>query len=144
MPTTLTIAGSRETPAAVDFKKTNPEQVADLLTTRLDELVGSAYNVQLITGDGAITNKEGIVVFTKGSAGAITLADPTATTDDGKRMICIAGSAQAHVITNAADGFNAKGSSGTVTYTAALGNSCTLVAHAGHWYVVNNTGVTVA
>jgi len=39
--------------------------------------------------------------------------------------------AQAHVITDSVNGFNNKGSSGTITYTAAIGNSCDLEAYRG-------------
>ena len=99
---------------------------------------------QAITGDGAITIQNAVVVLSKGSAAAITIAAPTAGTHDGIVIEVIAISAQAHVITSAVDGFNAKGSSGTVTFTAAIGNAVTLRAYNGHWYTVNQTGVTVA
>lgn len=98
----------------------------------------------VISGDGAITIANSTVYLTKGSAAAITIAAPTAGTHDGLEIWVIAGSAQAHVITCSTVGFNAKGSSGTVTYTAAIGNAVVLKAYNGNWYTPVKTGVTVA
>lgn len=99
---------------------------------------------QAITGDGAITVKDGYVVLSKGSAAAITLAAPTSGTDDGAVLRVVAISAQAHVITSGTDGFNAKGSSGTATFGGAIGDSVTLIANGGHWYTLSKTNVTIA
>jgi len=98
-------------------------------------------DIQAITGDGAITLESGVVYLSKASAGAITIALPD---HDGQTITVITTTAQAHVITQATDGFNAKGSSGTVTFTAAIGNACQLKAYNGHWWVPVKTGVTVA
>lgn len=99
---------------------------------------------QAITGDGAITVQNAYVVLSKATAAAITIVAPTAGTQDGLTIEVTTLTAQAHVITSATDGFNAKGSSGTVTFTAAIGNSVTLRADNGHWYTVIKNGVTVA
>lgn len=98
-------------------------------------------DVQTIAGDGAITVLSGDVYLDKASAAAITIAAPD---QDGQAIWVITSTAQAHVITQATDGFNAKGSSGTVTFTAAIGNACLLKSRNGHWYVPVKTGVTVA
>lgn len=94
--------------------------------------------------DGAITAKQGIVLLSKGSAGAYTIAAPTATTDDGKIITVVSITAYAHVITSATDGFNAKGSSGTATWGAVIGNAAQFLAHQGHWYAIMKNGVTIA
>jgi hypothetical protein len=96
---------------------------------------------QLITGDGAITIKSGLVVLSKASAGAITIAAPD---QDGQVIMVTTKTAQAHVLTAATKGFNAKGSSGTITWTAAIGNSVMLVSQSVDWYVFAINGVTVA
>lgn len=106
-----------------------------------DGIVGAR---QAITGDGAITVQNAYVILSKATAAAITIAAPTAGTQDGLTIQVITATAQAHVITCATDGFNAKGSSGTCTFTAAIGNSVTLRADTGHWYTVVKTGVTTA
>lgn len=102
------------------------------------------YPVVVITGDGAITAKGGNVLLTKGSAAAITLAAPTAGADDGKELSIVGTTAFAHVITSGVDGFNAKGSSGTITFAASKGSSQTLVAYNGHWYTLGGVGSTIA
>lgn len=111
--------------------------------------IDSLYAVQVISGDGAISIKEGTVYLTKGTAAAITLAAPTAGLpsaggDDGKELRVITTTAAAHVITSSVDGFNAKGSSGTATFTAAIGNAVTFSAYNGHWYSEDKLNVTIA
>lgn len=106
---------------------------------------GGLGAVQAITGDGAITIANYATVFlSKGSAAAITLAAPTAGTHDRFEITIIAASAQAHVVTCSTVGFNAKGSSGTLTFTAAIGNSVVLVAYNGNWYTKAVRNVTAA
>lgn len=97
--------------------------------------------VQTISGDGAITLSSGIVILSKGSAAAITIALPD---QDGQQLYVVTSTAQAHVITQGTDGFNAKGSSGTCTYTAAVGNAVMLISQGGHWWAPVKTGVTLA
>jgi hypothetical protein len=106
-----------------------------------DGIVGTT---QAITGDGAITIQNAVVLLSKAGAGAITIAAPTAGTHDGILIEVITLTAQAHVLTSGVEGFNDKGSSGTVTWTAAIGNSVTLRAWNGNWYTVVKNGVTVA
>ena len=105
---------------------------------------GGIGAVQAITGDGAITIQNALVFLSKGSAGAITLAAPTSGTHDKIIVRVVAISAQAHVITGSVDGFNAKGSSGTITFGGAIGDSVTLVAYLGHWYTLAKINATVA
>ena len=100
-----------------------------------------AQPTQVITGDGAITINSGVVILSKGSAAAITIAVPD---QDGQTITVITSTAQAHVITQGTVGFNAKGSSGTCTFTAAIGNAVTLVSSGGQWYTAVKTGVTPA
>lgn len=106
---------------------------------------GGLGAVQSLTGDGAITVANyALVLLSKGSAAAITIVAPTATTHDRFEITVVATSAQAHVITCATDGFNAKGSSGTLTFGGAKGDSVVLVAHNGHWYTKAARNVTPA
>lgn len=111
---------------------------SDLFADVVDQTV-AIYPV-----NAAITTKIGTAILSKGTAGAYTIANPTATTDDGKRLKITSTTAAAHVITDATSGFNNKGSSGTLTFGAAIGNSCTLFAYQGKWYVTSKVNVTVA
>ena len=106
---------------------------------------GQVLPVQVLTGDGAITIKTGLVILNKAGAIAATLADPTATTDDGKVLRILSVTAQAHTVT-IAGGLNGSGASADVgTFSAAIGNGVTLVAYQGKWYLTGpNTNVTFA
>jgi hypothetical protein len=81
--------------------------------------------------------------FTKGSAAAITIAAPTDVVDDGKVLVLVSGSAYSHVVTSGTDGFNGKGSSGTITF-AGKGGRVILEANNGHWWTGVGTGLNGA
>lgn len=83
--------------------------------------------VQIVSADGAITIREGVVLITKGSAAAITLAAPT-TADVGKRILITSLSAFAHTVTNSSPGFNnGSTASDVATFTGAIGNGFEVV-----------------
>jgi len=101
---------------------------------------------QLLVADGAITVKNGLCIIAKTVAGVVnaTLADPTATTDDFKRLVITTTQAQANTVTIA--GGLAGGGAGTDvgTFAGAIGNSVELIAYGGKWYCAGNHGVTFA
>lgn len=101
--------------------------------------------VTLASGDGTISVKSGLVVITKGSAAALVLNDPTADTDDGKRLTIIAATAHAHTVSNAAgSGFNGGGAGADVgTFGGAKGDGLTVRAYQGDWYIETKTNVTL-
>lgn len=93
--------------------------------------------------DGAITAKTGTVFVTKATAAALTLANPTATTDDGKILRIMAATAAAHTVTNAS-GFNDGGSGADVaTFGGAKGDNMVIQAYQGRWYVQDLRNVTL-
>lgn len=95
--------------------------------------------------DGAIVTKNGLVVITKGSAAALTLAAPSAGADDGKRLLIVSATAFAHVVTQTTPGINNLSTSGDVaTWTNAVGNGMELVAYNGVWYTVSTRNVSIA
>ena len=91
-----------------------------------------------LSADGAvpIVAASQLFIITKGSAAALTLANPTAGTHDRVRYTFVSATAFAHQISNAAGaGFNGGGAASDVaTFGAAKGNSITWVAHQGVWY----------
>lgn len=93
--------------------------------------------------DTLITARAGVVRLNKATAGAYTIADPVAA-DEGKRILVVSMTAAAHVITAATSGFNGKGSSGTATYGAAIGNTVELACIQQKWIATVKTGVTIA
>lgn len=97
------------------------------------------------SADGAITQKEGLVAVTKAGACAMTIADPTATTDDFKVLTIISATAQAHTLDNSGgSGFNAAGAGGDVgTFGGAIGDGITLMAYQGKWLIVSKVNVTL-
>lgn len=125
---------------------TNKTLTAPTLTSPVisGATVPALIPVTTITGDGAITIASGIVVLTKGSPAAITLAASTAI---GTRITIVAGSAFAHVVTATGlldDGITG-GSKNTATFAAFVGAAITLiVAQTGKWAVESKNVVTVA
>lgn len=101
--------------------------------------------VQVGSANGAITIKDGFVVLTKAGVAAMTLADPTATTDDGKELTVIALTANAHTVT-IASGLNGAGAGADVgTFGGAVGDRFSVVAYNGKWYASGvNVNVTFA
>jgi hypothetical protein len=81
------------------------------------------------------------VLITKAGVAVMTLALPTAGTDDGKRMRITSNTAFAHTVTTPASGFN--GAVHIATYAAAVGNNVLLEAQGGTWNVIENLGVTL-
>jgi hypothetical protein len=103
---------------------------------------GSA-TVLTLSADGAINpHQSATYVVTKASAAALTLAAPTATTDDGVTITVTSNTAAAHVIT--ATGLLQTGSASvnTATFAAQKGASITLMAYQGKWNVLNSTAIT--
>lgn len=102
------------------------------------------YPTQVLAVDGAIAIKSGVAYLTKATAGAYTLANPTAGVDDGKVVTILSVTAVAHTVTNPA-GFNDGGASTDVaTFGAAKGNNLVVTAYQGKWYVVTSVGITLA
>lgn len=122
------------------------------MTTHQDQIVsvngfkGSHQDdiTQAIAVDGAITAKQGVVIIQKAGVLAATLAAP-ALADNGRILTILSLTANAHTVTQAAPGFNDGGAGSDVaTFGAAKGNSMTLIAYGGIWYVLNLTGVALA
>lgn len=98
---------------------------------------------QDLSADGAITIIDGIVTLSKAGIGAYTIPVPIQNNSTGV-LIITSTTANAHVITQGTVGFNGKGSSGTLTFGGAIGDSVTLVVNNGNYYVVSAIAVTAA
>lgn len=119
--------------------------------TALDGVTASAAElnlndnaVQTMTADGAITIKNGVVALNKAGVLAATLANPTATTDDGKRLCILALQAQANTVTVTGGFGNGGGGEDIATYSGAIGDNLNLLAYQGFWYITGVHQVTVA
>lgn len=104
--------------------------------------------IEAAAADGAISipaRGRKVVMITKGTAAALTLAAPTATTHDGVEIVFVSTTAAAHTVTATTIGFNAGDAAKDVgTFGAAIGNGLACVAYQGEWYVTSNINVTLA
>lgn len=104
----------------------------------------SGGTTSVITANGAITVKEGTIFLNKAGVLAATLAAPTATTDDGKVLTIVALTGNAHTVTQTTPGFNnGSTASDVATFGGAVGDSFTVRAYQGIWYVTTKVNVTL-
>lgn len=94
--------------------------------------VEGLYEAETISADGAISIKNGLVIITKGTAAALTLAAPTSGADDGKRLTIIDSTGAAHTVTTPTNGIN--GNKHIATFGGTVGGYVSLHAQGGVWY----------
>ena len=101
-----------------------------------------AQKVTVYAADGAITVESHVAMLTKTSAGAYTLAAPTA---NGQTITLVAGTSFAHVVTgtNLFWAGETGGPFNKVTTAAFIGSAATLVAYNSLWHVVSDQIATV-
>lgn len=125
---------------------TNPLLGADL--DALDAALTTPRTVTNYAANAAITQKHGDVTISKGSAAAMTLADPTTGSqaggvgDDGKVLTIISKTAFAHVITLATTLLS--GTNNTITFGGAIGDLVVLKAIAGKWCLMPSINATAS
>jgi hypothetical protein len=104
------------------------------------------YETQLLVANGAITIKNGVCRIAKTVAGVVaaTLADPVATTDDYKVLVIINYQAQSNTVTSGSSFGGGGGGEDVATFTNTIGNTLSLMAYQGKWYIVGKTGVAIA
>ena len=116
----------------------------DGATVTPEEINLNDMEVQTLTDTGAITAKNGICLLNKAGVIAATLANPTAGTDDFKRLSIRSLTAQAHTVT-VTGGFGNGGSGEDVaTFSGVIGDGIELMAYNGYWYITGAHQVTVA
>ena len=116
------------------------------VTSSAAELNLNDQGYQLLVADGAITVKNGICVIAKTVAGAVaaTLADPTTGTDDFKRLTIISGQAQANTVTSAGTFGGGGAGEDVCTFSGQIGDSLSLIAYGGKWYITGAHQATIA
>lgn len=113
--------------------------------SRLGVLEEKEAAVATFAVDGALTKTSGVKRLTKGSAGAYSLAAPTAN-EEGTEVTIVNQTAFAHVVTATGlidDGVTG-GSKNTMTFGAFVGASIRVMAVNLKWVVVTKNVVTVA
>jgi len=102
----------------------------------INEKGGIQVKPTLIAVDGAVAPRTpGYFVITKGSAAALTLAAPTAGTDDGLEIEISSRTAFAHVITATGLLLTGTASVNSVTYPTNAGGTAWFTADNGKWIV---------
>lgn len=116
-----------------------------LLGTQLENVYPQETE-QLLVAAGAITVKNGVCKIAKTVAGVVaaTLADPTDVTDDHKVLTIINFQAQANTVTSATSFGGGGAGVDVATFGAVIGNTLTLKALGGKWYVQGSFGATLA
>lgn len=116
--------------------------MTNLTSLDVDELM--AGTAQELTDSGAITIKQGVVTLNKAGAITATIANPTATTDDYKRLTIVSLTAQAHTLAVDSDSFGHGGSGENLaTWSGVIGDSLSLIAYQGYWYITGAHQVTI-
>jgi len=118
--------------------------ILDGVTATAAELNLGDKETQALTADGAITIKNGVVTLNKAGVLAATLANPTATTDDHKRLTIIGLSANAHTVTVTGGFGNGSTGEDVATFSGVVGDNLNLIAYQGYWYITGSHQVTVA
>ncbi len=122
--------------------------LTDLTVTSLTindyEVVAPA--AKALTADGTVTAADAGVVVLNKTSGAITvtLTNPTALTDDGKRLMIVSLNNVAHIVGQASGFGNGGAGEDVCTFSALVGNALHLIAWGGYWYVTGNQNSTIA
>ncbi len=104
----------------------------------------SFLGLQVLSASGAmLPHVAATYVITKAGVAALTLAAPTATTDDGKVIVITNSTANAHTLT--ATGLFSTGTAtvNLATFAAFAGSSITLMAYQAKWNVISLNAVVL-
>lgn len=104
---------------------------------------GTGVYTTATTDDGAIPLVGGVVTMAKGSAQAMTLANPTLA-QNGLVIHIVAISAQAHTVTFATGLYGGTSAEDVATFGGAIGDNMTLMAWNGNWLLIGVRNVTIA
>ena len=107
-------------------------KVVAVTPTMVDNLTPTG---QVLAANGATNIVNGNIAITKGSAAAITLAAPTATTDDYKIITIVDTTGYLHTVTTPANKINSDSS--VITFSGVVGDLVRLMAYQGIWYEIS-------
>lgn len=131
----------------VDFESGAALQIGNVsVTATAGELNLLDMEYQSLVADGAITIKNGLVKIAKTVAGVVaaTLANPTDVTDDFKRLTIISNQTQANTVTVTGGLGNGGAGEDVITFSGVVGDTVTLIAHGGYWYVTGGHQFSIA
>lgn len=118
--------------------------LGETLQSMADQINADVKNAPIaITANGAVAaHTRASYVITKAGVAALTLAAPTATTDDGLSISLISNTANAHTLT--ATGLFGAGTASVnlATFAAFAGAGLVLIAYQGKWLVRSSNAIT--
>lgn len=122
----------------IDITGTLKKASVEITASAAELNLNDKDTVQNLVADGAITVKNGVCLIAKTEAGVVaaTLANPTATTDDYKRLLIISNQAQANTVTLTGGFGNGGAGEDVCTFSGAVGDCIELMAYGAKWYVV--------
>lgn len=104
---------------------------------------GITYQLLPLAASGAVpATASANYVVTKAGVAALTLAAPTATTNDGMEISITSATANAHTLTATGLFQTGTASVNLATFAANAGAGLTLMAYQGKWQVVASVGIT--
>lgn len=122
----------------------NSNSAVAQLVAAVNAIENSMFGLTEYTAAGAITPARGTVALKAGSAAAMTLVAPTAA-QEGMVIEIVAEDAYAYTVTTPASKINGPGGlQHILTWTAAIGNSCRLVARNQVWQTTALNGVALS
>jgi hypothetical protein len=137
MPLTTALTNLKNYERNIEILTDKGGSLYDVLTeiqNAINTILAGTSILEVKSTSSAIANVMGVVVITKTSIAALTLAAPTATTDDGKVLHIKSTTAYQHTITTPSNKIN--GTLSIVTLGGAVGDGVSLVAYQGVWYDV--------
>lgn len=122
----------------IDITGTLKKASVEITASAAELNLNDKDTVQNLVADGAITVKNGVCLIAKTEAGVVaaTLANPTATTDDYKRLLIISNQAEANTVTLTGGFGNGGAGEDVCTFSGAVGDCIELMAYGAKWYVV--------
>lgn len=130
----------------IDITGTLKKASVEITASAAELNLNDKDTVQNLVADGAITVKNGVCLIAKTEAGVVaaTLANPTATTDDYKRLLIISNQAEANTVTLTGGFGNGGAGEDVCTFSGAVGDCIELMAYGAKWYVVGGHQFTLA
>jgi hypothetical protein len=130
-------------PTAQSVNSLEVRTPAEALVWGISASGGLVESTALLSADGAVSpHLAANYIVTKAGVAALTLAAPTAGTDDGVTITITSNTANAHTLT--ATGLLQTGATATdaATFAAHAGAGLTLQAYQGKWMVQSQVGIT--
>jgi hypothetical protein len=128
------------------FELPSAEDIAQLFSS-VNQLLaavnsGASSGLSLLSASGAVPVVAGTYEITKAGVAALTLAAPTAGTQDNLRILIVSATAYAHTVTATGLLQTGTASVNVATFAAYAGAALELIAYNGKWQTANSNAIT--